>query len=255
MNICKTRGVVLKGRRFRDSSQILTLFTQKFGKLQVLAKGVKLPKSRLAGNIQQFSIVEVVFYKKEQSDLHLLSQVDLIDPQEKIYTNLSRFSYASAVLELVDRLTVEEQSHPGLFAMLQETLEEFKDVSEEKLPFLVWSFALRLAANLGYRPNLAGCAVCRGKNFDGKLILFSAEQGGLVCKNCAEPGSFYLKLSPGSWEIMKRMLQAGSSILEKTQANSKQLQEISDIILSLLEYHAHTQKSLKSLEFLEKLKV
>jgi len=255
MNICKTKGIVLKGRRFRDSSQILTLFTQKFGKLQVLAKGVKLPKSRLAGNVQQFSIIEVVFYKKEQSELHLLSQVDLIDPQEEIYRNLIRLSYASAVLELVDRLTVEEEGHPGLFALLQETLEKFKAVSEEKLPLLVWSFALRLAANLGYRPNLAGCAVCRRKDLDSKLILFSAEQGGLVCKNCTEPGSFYLKLTPGSWEVMKRMLQAGSLDLEKIQANSKQLQEISDIILSLLEYHAQTQKSLKSLEFLEKLKV
>lgn len=253
MNISKTRGIVLKGQDFRDTSKILTLFTQRFGKLKVLAKGVKSPQSRMAGNLQQFCLVEIVFYKKEQSELHLLSQVELLDPQEEIYSNLTRLSYASAVLELVDRLTVEEESHPGLFSLLADTLEQIKTTPEEKLPLGVWSFALRMAANLGYRPNLAGCSVCSKKDLKGEFLLFSVEQGGLVCKGCAQPGSFYLKLSPASWEIMKQMLHG--STLEKMEVNSKELQEIPEIVLSLLEYHAHTQKNLKSIEFLEKLKI
>ena len=255
MNILKTKGIVLKGQNFRDSSLILTLCTQKFGKLKLLAKGIKSPKSRMGGNLQQFSVVEVVFYKKENSELHLLSQVELLDPQEEIYNNLTKFSHASAILELVDRLTVEEESQPGLFSLVSETLHQFQKISEEKLPILTWSFALRLAANLGYSPNLSGCTICGRKDLNGQFILFSVEQGGLVCRNCSNPGSYYLKLSKESWQKMKQMLASPGAEVEKFEVSSQQLQEISEIILSVLEYHAHTQKNLRSLEFLEKLKV
>ncbi len=254
MNLFKTRGIVLKSQNFRDSSQIVTLFTQKFGKMKLLAKGIKSPKSRMGGNLQQFSIVEVVFYKKENSELHLLSQAELLDPQEELYSYLTKLSYASAILELVDRLTVEEETHPGLFALVAETLQEFKDMSEAKLPVLTWSFALRLAANLGYSPNLSGCTVCNRKDLSGQFILFSVEQGGLICRNCSEPGSFYLKLSKESWQLMKQMLALTGAEVLKLNVTQRQLEEISEVILNVLEYHAHTQKNLKSLEFLEKLK-
>ncbi len=255
MNILKTKGIVLKGQNFRDTSLILTLFTQKFGKLKLLAKGIKSPKSRMGGNLQQFSLVEVVLYRKENSELHLLSQVELLDPQEEIYNNLTKLSYASAILELVDRLTVEEESHPGLFSLVSETLHQFEEISEERLPILTWSFALRLAANLGYSPNLSGCTICGRKDLNGQSILFSVEQGGLVCRNCSEPGSFYLKLSNQSWQVMKQMLASTGTEVENMEVSPKQLEEISEVILNVLEYHAHTQKNLKSLEFLEKLKV
>jgi len=255
MNILKTKGIVLKGQNFRDTSLILTLFTQKFGKLKLLAKGIKSPKSRMGGNLQQFSLVEIVFYRKENSELHLLSQVELLDPQEEIYNDLTKLSYASAILELVDRLTVEEETHPGLFSSVAETLDQFKEISEEKLPILTWSFALRLAANLGYSPNLSGCTICGRKDLNDQFILFSVEQGGLVCRNCSAPGSYYLKLSKESWQVMMQMLASTGAEVERLEVNSRQLEEICEIILSVLEYHAHTQKNLKSLEFLEKLKV
>ena len=85
--------------------------------------------------------------------------------------------------------------------------------------------------------------------------MFSVEQGGLVGRACSEPGSFYLKLSRKSYEAMKQMLKSTPAEVERIAVTPKQLQEISEIILNLLEYHAHTQKELKSLEFLEKLKV
>jgi DNA repair protein RecO (recombination protein O) len=254
MNICKSKAIVLKSKDFRDSSRILTLFTQKFGKIKMLAKGVKSAKSRLAGNLQQFSVIEVVFYKREQSDLHFLSQADLLDPRPGLYQDLDRLSHASAAVELVNKMTAQEEPHPGLFSLLTEATEQIQSLPIEKLPLAVWSFALRLAANLGYRPNLAGCSICRRRSLNGSFVFFSVEQGGLLCRKCTQPGSLYLRLSLESWTLMKRMLGTTHSSLEKLEASPKQLQEVSDIVLGLLEYHAHTQKNLRSLEFLERLK-
>ncbi|MCI0531325.1 MAG: DNA repair protein RecO [candidate division Zixibacteria bacterium] len=254
MNIVKTRAIVLKEQNFRDSSKILTLYTQQFGKLKVLAKGIKSPKSRMAGNLQQFSLLEVVLYKKEQSDFHLLSQADLIDPLEKVYNDLERLAYGSAVLELVNRLTADDEPHPGLFALLTETLRALETAAEDKLPLQLWSFALKLSANLGYRPNLAGCVDCGKSDYKSEYLLFSPESGGLVCRNCARQQEFYLKLSQKGWELMKKMLELNPNELECISTDKSRIREISEIISSLLEYHAHTRKNLNSLEFLEQLK-
>ena len=67
MNIFKSLAIVLKSENWRETSKILTLFSQRFGKIRVIAKGARDPKSRLAGNLELFSQISIVFYKKENT--------------------------------------------------------------------------------------------------------------------------------------------------------------------------------------------
>jgi len=254
MNIFKSLAVVLKSENWRETSKILTLFSQRFGKIKVIAKGARDPKSRLAGNLELFSQISIVFYKKENTDLHLLSQVDLMQPLPKIQNDLKRFSYASAVAELLNKLTESEEVHPGLFSLSWETLQNLEDAPVDKLDNYLWSYALKLASALGYRPKLQACIECNKKeSLSGEQLFFSPEQGGMICKNCVQEGSFYLKLSKKSWEALKLLLTSQNSHLEALALNKKQISEISDTVLSLLEYHTHLPRTIKSLEFWEKL--
>lgn len=254
MNIFKSLAIVLKSESWRETSKILTLYSQRFGKIKVIAKGARDPKSRLAGNLELFSQISIVFYKKENTDLHLLSQVDLLYPLPKIQDDLKRFSYASAVAELLNKLTESEEVHPGLFSLTWETLQSLNEAPQNKLDNYLWSYALKLASNLGYRPKLSACISCGKKeSLNTENLFFSSEQGGMICQNCVQEGFFYLKLSRKSWEMMKLLLTSQNSHLESLTLNKKQISEISDTILSLLEYHAHLPKTIKSLEFWEKL--
>ena len=113
---------------------------------------------------------------------------------------------------------------------------------------------LKLASNLGYCPKLSACISCnKTEALATEHLFFSAEKGGMICKNCVQEGSYYLRLSKKSWEIMKLFLTSQNSKLESLILNKKQISEISDTVLSLLEYHAHLPKALKSLEFWEKI--
>lgn len=254
MNIFKSLAIVLKSENWRETSKILTLYSQRFGKIKVIAKGARDPKSRLAGNLELFSQINIVFYKKENTDLHLLSQVDLVEPLPKIQDDLKRFSYASAVAELLNKLTESEEVHPGLFSLTWETLQNLNQAPQNKLDNYLWAYALKLASNLGYRPKLSACISCNKKEaLSGENLFFSSEKGGMICKNCVQEGSFYLKLSRKSWEMMKLLLTSQNSHLESMTMNKKQVSEISDAILSLLKYHTHLPKTIKSLEFWEKL--
>src|SRR4030067_616754 len=161
MNIFKSLAIVLKSENWRETSKILTLFSQRFGKIRVIVKGARDPKSRLAGNLENAPV--------------------------------------------------------------------------DKLDNYLWSYALKLASNLGYRPKLTACINCNKKeSLSGEHLFFSAELGGMICKNCVQEGSFYLKLSKKSWEAMKLLLTSQNSHLESLALNKKQVSEISDTILSLL---------------------
>ena len=48
----KTRGVVLRGRQLGEADRIFTLFTSERGKLDAVAKGVRRPRSHLAGRLE-----------------------------------------------------------------------------------------------------------------------------------------------------------------------------------------------------------
>ena len=227
MNIFKTYAIVLKSENWRETSKILTLFSQRFGKIRVIAKGVRNPKSKLVGNLEPFSQVNIVFYKKENTDLHLLSQVDLLQPLPKIQNDLKRFAYASAVTELLDKLTEPEEVHPGLFSLTWETLQNIEAASIAKLDNYLWSYVLKLASNLGYCPKLSACISCnKTEALATEHLFFSAEKGGMICKNCVQEGSYYLRLSKKSWEIMKLFLTSQNSKLESLILNKKQISEI-----------------------------
>ena len=88
--IVKTDAVVLRARNLRETSKFLTMYTEAYGKLTVVAKGVRQPKSRLGGVLEPFNIISVVLYKKENRDVHYLSSAEIIEPLWRLTTKIRR---------------------------------------------------------------------------------------------------------------------------------------------------------------------
>ncbi len=77
MSLQKTQAVVLKTQRLGETSKILTLYSQKFGKIKVVAKGARGLKSRFYGTLEPLNHISIVYYFKETRELQLLSQADI----------------------------------------------------------------------------------------------------------------------------------------------------------------------------------
>jgi len=102
MSITKTEAIVLKSMKFGDTSKIATLYTKDHGKIKVIAKGIRKPKSRLAGALQTLSHIQIVFYRKRTSEIYLLSQSETIKSYQSLYKDLNRYVFACAALELLN---------------------------------------------------------------------------------------------------------------------------------------------------------
>jgi DNA repair protein RecO (recombination protein O) len=250
MSITKTEAVVLKSIKFRDTSRIATLYTKDHGKVKVIAKGIRNPKSRLAGALQTFSHLQIVFYKRRTSEIYLLSQSDTINAYQSLYKDLNRYTFASATLELLDRLITGEESNPELFGLTLSTLSFMGNCPQGLLEVAFTHFALELTDLLGYKPKFDKCVSC-GRKVEGRFILFSPEKGGIVCKRCAKGDQPYLRLSKYSVGSALKLQPVKTEDLNTYNIPKEHLEQISGVVLSLLDYHTGRGKDLKSLEFLK----
>src|SRR4029078_13060832 len=73
----KSRAIVLKVIEFSETSCVLTLFTEDFGKIGALAKGARRPKGPFEGALDLLALVRIVFLHKTSDALDLLTEAKL----------------------------------------------------------------------------------------------------------------------------------------------------------------------------------
>ena len=98
MSLQKSEAIILKTQRLGETSKILTLYSRKFGKMKVVAKGSRGLKSRFFGTLEPLNHIAIVYYFKETRELQLLSQADIIHAFVNLKDNLEKYSLAAFFL-------------------------------------------------------------------------------------------------------------------------------------------------------------
>jgi DNA repair protein RecO (recombination protein O) len=249
--ICKTEAVVTKNLKLGETSKIVWLYTRAFGKVKVVAKGARSQKSKFGSSLELFTHSSVVFYKKDRRDLQLLSQSDTVRHFGALETDVARFAFASAAIELLDSMIMGEEPNPPLFELLLQTLARVESCPRQALRNVFWTFELKAADLLGYRPELEKCSRC-GK--EDELLRFAPLKGGLICRACGSRDSDSFEISPEARDFLRR-LQSGSVSESAVEAPGSKLEaEIDRIVEVFLQYHVDRLPGLKSLKLVRNLK-
>src|SRR3989338_11496384 len=114
--IQKAEAVVLKTFDFRETSKIAMFFSREFGKLKGLFKGIRKEPKKFATHLNLGSLNEIVFYRKRNSEIHLISHCDLKNDFPGLRRDLKRMLSLNYVLELVDALMPLEDKNEEVFA-------------------------------------------------------------------------------------------------------------------------------------------
>ena len=120
--IVRTEAVVLRRMDYGETSQIVTLFTREKGRLAVMAKGARLPKSRFGSSLQPMSYMQAVLYYKASRGLQTLTESAHVQHFARIGHSLEKLSVGQRVMELTYALLHEEEANPLVFNLLVETL-------------------------------------------------------------------------------------------------------------------------------------
>jgi DNA repair protein RecO (recombination protein O) len=111
-------AILLRKRKFSDTSLIISWCTESFGCIQTIAKGARRPKSPFAGKLDLFFEAEVSIARSRKSDLHTLTEVVLKNPFAGIRRDYLCTQTAAYFVELIEICTERDHREPELFMLL-----------------------------------------------------------------------------------------------------------------------------------------
>ena len=152
MAIQSSEAIVLNRIPLGDTSLLVTVYARSMGKVKLVARGAKRPKSRMAAALQPFCVITVTFNHRENRELQNLSKVETGLFLRKIEEDLTKMGYASAVCELVNRMVLGEEPGDPLFALILRTLQAIDGLPAEACEVLFWRFQLEFADIYGTGP-------------------------------------------------------------------------------------------------------
>jgi len=113
-----TAGIVLRKRKFSETSLIVSWCTEARGCIQTVAKGARRAKSPFAGKLDLFFESDISIIVSRKSNLHTLTEVVLKNTFAGIRQNYLRTQTAAYFVELIEICTERDHREPELFSLL-----------------------------------------------------------------------------------------------------------------------------------------
>ena len=180
----RSRAIVLRSFDQGESDRVVHLYTREVGRVSAIAKGARRSKRRFPGTLELFSVLDVRLVDPPRSALMRLEGARLVRAFESMTRSLPRYAIGCRFLELVDRLTPEQEAQPGFFEFCEGLLGVLDEEPGDRL--LAALVLAKTLARLGYRPVLERCAACgRDLATERARVAFVPAQGGAVCSACA----------------------------------------------------------------------
>jgi DNA repair protein RecO (recombination protein O) len=199
----KTEGIVLRSMDLGEADRVLTVLTPRLGKLRVIAKGIRRPRSRLGGGLEPFSDVHLVLAIGRTFDV--VTQVALEDPHLGLRNDLHSTAAAWYLVELADRFCEGSADSHDAFVLLAQGLAALDatpgEVSREVIAR--W-FELHLLDAMGFRPELTRCLEC-GADIGPEGNSFSPVAGGVLGPECAHTALAARPIAPESLKVMRHL--------------------------------------------------
>ncbi len=201
MKTYHTKAVVIKKIRLSEGDTIVTLFTEQYGKVSVMARGLCFFKNRYHGKLEPPACIYLNYTGKGARNLPFFNSCETVDPFKNIGEDLGKIFTAFYLLELVDSWIKESDPNQPLFHLLHASLSLLEKM--ETYDTLIRVFELRLLSLTGYAPKLDGCLKC-GKLPEQATLYFNFEKGGIICSQCAGGRPMGQKISLGSLNFAQK---------------------------------------------------
>jgi DNA repair protein RecO (recombination protein O) len=248
----KVRAFVIRATRMTESSRVVTLFTEEFGKVKVVAKGADRPKSKFAGTIDLFNLLEAVVYRKETSELGTLSDASVVTGFPRIAADSRKYGFGSAWCEILDKTSHLDHPRPATFRLTEDFFMVLGGLTRDSAGLLFWTALFKMLVFEGYAPEIENCSAC-GKEVNEAGSVISLKRGGLICKKCSDGDGTLMKLSADSLDLLRKMASENLEDIAGESFNGKAGKKAAEVILAFASYHLGLPRNLKSFKFLDTL--
>ena len=150
--LLKTKGIVLRFVKYKESSVIATIYTMEKGIISVIANSVRSKNSK--GKIalfQPLSLVELVVYYNDAKKISRISEISSYHPLHNLRQDPIKASISFFITELLNKCIKEEEANHPFYDFIQNSIihlnEQVEEISNFHLIFLI-----KQSLFLGFKP-------------------------------------------------------------------------------------------------------
>jgi DNA repair protein RecO (recombination protein O) len=206
-----THAIVLRTRDYGESDKVVTVLSCDAGKFSAIAKGAKRSRRRFPGSLEILSHVRVDFRYRQGAELAFLERAILVRPWQRLLSSLERYTAASHVLEVADKLTAEREVGDDLYRLVLATLARIDDTDPGPATLRLFELAGLTAS--GYRSEFSACRGCLRPVGNDGLTRVAPGGGGLTCRDCTRRQEGGVLISPSSVASLVAMQEVVSRVL------------------------------------------
>ena len=243
----QTEAIIIKKTKLGEADRILTLYTPHLGKIQAVAKGVRRPRSKLAGHLELLTHSLVSLARGRNLDTITGSQTT--NSFLPLRSNLELTSYALYAIELVDQFTADQIENYPLFQLLLETMHRLCQAGDNEL--VLRYFELHLLNEVGYRPQLQHCVSCRS-TLKPITNSFCSSAGGMLCPDCHQTHPLTYPLSVNALKVLRLLQSSHYNTASKLKMNPELSRELNEVMKGYLQYLL--EREVKSAAWLDTLR-
>lgn len=238
--IQKTRAVVLHQLKYGESSLILTLYTEHFGRQSYIINGIRSSKSRQkTGLLQALFLLEIDTYHKPGRDLQRLKEFKISDIYHSIPDQIVKSTIALFLAELLFKTLNSEEEDKNLFDFISKALLFFDEQKEGFENFHLW-FMVQLLAYLGFK--------LETKQSPGEHW-FNMKSGNFVNQRPSFPNT----PNPEESEQLSKLIQLQADDLAQLKINGKTRSRLLEILVEYYRLHFDSISKINSLEVLKEV--
>jgi len=230
---------ILHKRKYRESSQILEIFSRDYGRLSLLSRGSRGAKSKIAGNLQLFSPLLISWQPK--ANLPCTRGIDRADIKAPVLCHRALLS-AMYINELLMYLLHRHDVQSDIFDLYHQTLYMLENA--DMLEIALRRFELHLLEYLGFGLMLdkdadSGLPVHTQQNY-----YYHIEHGPVVCND-----TDIIAGQAGPLPVLQgqTLLLLMQEEFQQIQQNRSQRQQVKLLMRHVISFHLNG-RSLKSRE-------
>lgn len=207
-------GIIIRETAYGEKDKIVTFLTGEYGKITVLAKGVRNINSKNSHAVQLFCFSN--FEMTEKNGRYTLKTATVINTFYGVREKIEAFSLASYFADVCSTVCTENNPEKEMLRLMLNcfyALAKLQDVPFWKVKAV---FEIKCMQINGLSPELSYCLNC-GKEIaprathDGKYS-FVFSEGGIVCSDCLPEDIF-----DGVFKVSFDTLSALCSVISSPQ--------------------------------------
>ncbi len=238
--IAKAKGIILHHIKYSDTGIVIQVYTREYGRLSLLAKGVRNKKAgKQAALFQPMFVHDMVFYFRPSRSMHILKDFSASYAPSDIYSDIKKSCIAVFLGEVLNSVLKEESPHIELFDFIEDSVKYLDSCRTGFVNFHI-AFLIGLSSLLGFEPS---------KRCDPEDIYFDMQNGIFI----AAPPFHSNYASREISDIFAVFFNTSYDMMSNIRISGALRNEVLDNIIKYYSVHLPGLKKINSLEILKEI--